>query len=239
CYGNDDHEFETKTKSIEEPGTHFHPLLATLITGAARLMLALAERVAMDNGLGWALCDTDSLALARPEGMADEDFLHRAAVVTGWFDHLSPYNDDDPLFKVEDQNFRLKDGEPVPGSHEPLYAIAISAKRYVLFNLGADGRPIIRKALAHGLGHLLAPYKESEAPVSIPAPALPLGDIGVDRWQYDYWYQIVTAELKGHPDQIDLSPLVNLDRRAASRYSASTPTLLRWFRTFNQDLPYA
>src|SRR6185437_8643424 len=57
--------------------------------------------------------------------------------------------------------------------------------------------------------------------------------------QYDYWYQIVMAELKGHPDQIDLSPLVNLDRRAASRYSASTPTLLRWFKTFNQDLPYA
>jgi len=41
CYGAEDQEFATGTKSVEEAGTHFHPLLATLITGAARLMLAL------------------------------------------------------------------------------------------------------------------------------------------------------------------------------------------------------
>ena len=99
-YGMDDAPFGTGSRSIEEAGTHFHPLLATLITGAARLMLGTAERFAMDQGIGWALCDTDSLALARPEGMADGEFLDRAHGVTGWFDVLSPYDDAKPLFKV-------------------------------------------------------------------------------------------------------------------------------------------
>jgi len=84
------------------------------------------------------------------------------------------------------------------------------------------GQPIIRKALAHGLGHLLAPYKEEKAPTSIPAPAVSLGDIGVERWQYDFWYQIIIAELDGHSDQVDLSALPNLCLPAASRYSAAT-----------------
>lgn len=52
-----DSPFRSTSKSIEEPGTHFHPLIATLITGAARLMLGCAERVATDQGLGWAFCD--------------------------------------------------------------------------------------------------------------------------------------------------------------------------------------
>lgn len=82
CFGNDGHSYDTASKSVEEPGTHFHPLLATLITGAARLMLAIAERVAIDQEIGWAFCDTDSLALARPDGMDDGEFLRRALAVT-------------------------------------------------------------------------------------------------------------------------------------------------------------
>lgn len=247
-YGMGDTAFSTDSKSIEEAGTHFHPLLATLITGAARLMLGTAERLALDNGIGWALCDTDSLALARPEGMAENDFLERSQSVTTWFDALSPYDDSKPLFKVEDQNYSLENGRVVEGKHEPLYTIAISAKRYVLFNIGADGKPIIRKALAHGLGHLLAPYADHEAPTQIPDPTLINEDvdlplkataIGVDRWQYDVWYQIIVAELEGHPDQVDLSILHHLDRKAASRYSASTSTLLHWFDPFNKGKTYA
>ena len=238
CYGMDNKAFNTDTKSVEEPGTHFHPLLATLITGAARLMLATAERLAEDNGIGWTLCDTDSLALARPEGMADADFLRRAINVTQWFDDLSPYSDSKPLFKIEDHNYRLDQGKVVSGVHEPLYALAVSAKRYVLFNLDETGKPIIRKALAHGLGHWLAPYTEENAPASIPAPVIPLSEIGADRWHHDLWYRIVLAELEGHPDQVDYSTLPGLDQPAASRYAASTSALLHWFDKFNADRLY-
>jgi hypothetical protein len=239
CYGAETAEFDTGTKSVEEPGTHFHPLLATLITGAARLMLSIAERLTSDNGIGWALCDTDSLALARPDDMDEGAFLARAVGVTKWFDALNPYDDDKPLFKIEEQNYGLKNGAMSSGIREPLYTIAISAKRYVLFNLDKDNRPVIRKAVAHGLGHWRAPYIEHDAPTSIPAPTIKLSDIGADLWQHDLWHQIIMAELEGHPDQVDLSPLPGLDRPAVSRYSASTPALLHWFDKFNRGKPYA
>jgi DNA-binding phage protein len=229
--------FRNTSKSIEEPGTHFHPLIATLITGAARLMLACAENVAKTNDIGWAFCDTDSLALARPEAMKDGEFLNRCASVIGWFDRLDPYGDGKPLFKIEDQNFARKDGKSTD-KHRQLFALAVSAKRYVLFNLDAQGRPVIRKALAHGLGHLMEPYGDKDGPKSIPLP--PGGLEGLEdlkRWQHDLWYQIVMAFLEGHPDRIDLPKTRKLDRPARSRYGATTSMLLNWFKRFNEGKP--
>src|ERR1019366_6001485 len=46
CYGLDGERFEASVRRYERPGRYFHPLLATLITGAARLMLNLAELLA-------------------------------------------------------------------------------------------------------------------------------------------------------------------------------------------------
>ena len=228
--------FRNGSKSIEEPGTHFHPLIATLITGAARLMLATAECVAESRGIGWAFCDTDSLALARPDGMDDKQFLSRCASVTQWFDKLNPYGDGKPLFKTEEQNFALKDGKTTD-AHQPLFALAISAKRYALFNLNEDGRPVIRKALAHGLGHLMEPYSEKDAPKSIPLPPDGLAGLEVKRWQHDLWYQIIMAFLEGHPNRIVLPRHRVWDQPARSRYGATTSTLLNWFRRFNEGKP--
>ena len=159
CFGMDGTSFPVLTAKRETPGTYFHPLLATLITGAARLMLAITERLALDVGLDWAFCDTDSMALARPDGMSDAEFVRRGQDVRGWFDELNPYSVKGELLKLEDANF-----SPDGSVTEPLYCFAVSAKRYVLFSLDRAGRPVIRKASAHGLGHLLAPYPESEAP---------------------------------------------------------------------------
>ena len=177
---------------MEKPGSFFHPLLATLITGAARLLLTTVERLSLDAGLDWALCDTDSMAIAKPDGMDHETFVKECLKVAGWFDSLNPYETKGPLFKVEDVNYGV-------GSKDlaPLYCYAISSKRYALFNLDANGEPILRKASAHGLGDKRAPYDEDHAPTSIPNPIVKLSDIGVDRWQYDLWYQIIKAALAG------------------------------------------
>jgi len=228
--------FRNTSKSIEEPGTHFHPLIATLITGAARLMLACAECVAETNGIGWAFCDTDSLALARPDSTTDEEFLKRCATITDWFDRLDLYGDGNPLFKMEAQNFALRDGRPTD-KHQELFALAVSAKRYVLFNLTTAGRPVIRKALAHGLGHLMDPYGKKDGPKSIPLPPDGLAGLEVKRWQHDLWYRIVTAFLDGHPDRIDIPKSRAWDRPARSRYGATTSTLLNWFKKFNEGKP--
>jgi hypothetical protein len=120
-----------------------------------------------------------------------------------------------------------------------LYALCISAKRYVLFNLGPASEIIIRKASAHGLGQYLSPYEDKDAPNSIPPPSVKLDDIGVERWQYDLWYKIIQATAEGHPDQVDLSYHHGLKQPAVSRYGATTPALLKWFQTFNSGREYA
>ena len=102
-----------------------------------------------------------------------------------------------------------------------------------------NGRIIIRKASAHGLGQYLAPYNEKDAPKAIPAPSIPLDDVGVDRWQYDLWYKIIDAALGGHPDQVDLSYHDGLNGPAVSRYGSTTPALLKWLDGFNRERDYA
>jgi hypothetical protein len=57
-YGGRPHPSRFKSQTSERPGAFFHPLLGTLITGAARLMLALAEHQVIQRGLDWVFCDT-------------------------------------------------------------------------------------------------------------------------------------------------------------------------------------
>jgi transcriptional regulator with XRE-family HTH domain len=234
CYGSDGAGKPVTLDQAETPGPFFHPLLATLITGAARLMLAIGEHLVLQAGLDWVFCDTDSLAIARPHAMEEAAFWAKIRTIREWFTPLNPYAVKAPLLKLEDANFAL--GQP--DALAPLHAFAISAKRYALFNLDAQGRPIIRKASAHGLGHLMAPYDEDQVPAAIPAPSLPLATLGVERWQHDVWHRILTAALAGHPAQVESCDLPGFNRPAVSRYAATTPRLLAWFKTFNRKKPY-
>jgi hypothetical protein len=218
----------------ETPGRYFQPVIAALITGGARLMLAILERLVVDAGLDWAFCDTDSLAIAKPDVMADAEFQTRVDRIVAWFEGLNPYAFGGSILKVEDVNF-ARDGA---GNREPLYCWAISAKRYALFNLDDDGRPILRKASAHGLGHLRPPYDADNPSATIPAPVVPLADVGVDLWQHDVWWSIVKAALDGHPDRVDFSYHPNLTAPAMSRYAATTPRLLKWVAPYNRDRSY-
>jgi hypothetical protein len=42
--------FSFRTRKIEKQGQYFNPIMATLITGSARLILAMAEHIAEDKG---------------------------------------------------------------------------------------------------------------------------------------------------------------------------------------------
>ncbi len=235
-YGPDGVGREVKVSQVEEPGTWFHPLLGVLVAGAVRLLLALAQRIATDHDLDWAFCDTDSIALARPPLMNDADFMARTRSVCAWFEHLNPYADGGPLLRTEPANFRLADGRPTDDL-EPLWCLAVSPKRYALFNRDANNQPILRKASAHGLGHLLPPYGDADAPADIPPPAVPLADLGVERWQHDLWIGIVEAVLEGHPERPWLHDLPGYNQPAVSRYAATSPRLLAWFDAYNRDRP--
>jgi hypothetical protein len=141
------------SKRFETPGPYFHPLLGAVTTSAARLMLAITEKLIFDEGLDWAFCDTDSMAIAKANGMSDPDFAVHVEHIRNWFTPLNPYGTSESLLKLETANFSIRN----PKILEPLYCYTISSKRYALFNLDAKGRPILRKASAHGLGHLRSP----------------------------------------------------------------------------------
>ncbi len=169
--------------------------------------------------------------------MAETEFAERVSAIRSWFEPLNPYVEKGSILKLEDANYRIEAGT-LTQDIEPLYCLAVSAKRYALFNIGSGGWTIIRKASAHGLGHLLPPYDPADAPACIPPPAISLAEIGVERWQYDFWHQIIRGVLDGHPDQVDMTYHPSLALPAASRYAATTPKLLRWFGKHNQNRPY-
>src|SRR5215216_4973922 len=177
------------------------------------------------------------MALAKLDGMEQEDFLKRAEAVREWFAVLNPYEKKGSLFKIEDANYRIENGK-LTDEIEPLYVLAVSAKRYALFNLDKRGRPLLRKISAHGLGHLLPPYQEDKAPSRIPNPIVTLAELEAERWQHDLWYRIVEAALGDTPEQVRLDDLPGFDKPAVSRYAATTPKLLRWFDRHNEEKPY-
>jgi hypothetical protein len=83
------------------------------------------------------------------------EFKAKALQVRDWFKHLNPYGEDRSILLLEKVNFPVgKDGDL--NALDPPQCLAVSAKRYVLFNR-QNGVPVMRKASGHGLGHLLAP----------------------------------------------------------------------------------
>lgn len=226
-FGPDGVAYTVPSHKVEEPGPFFHPLVATLITGGARLMLALAEHRAEAEGLDWVFCDTDSLALARPDDLDADAFDTAARRVIDWFTPLNPYEVGKSILNAEKANFAA-DGS---GRRLALYCLAISSKRYALFNIGPDGAPVIRKGSAHGLGHLRAPYKD-EKPEEVERIEMP-------DWHRDLWRHLVEAALAGKLHSVRYDFHRSLRLPAVGQYKASNADLWRWFETFNAERTYA
>ncbi len=229
-HGGRSESLRFKSKKFEKPGAYFHPLLATLITGAARLMLALAEHQVIEHGLDWVFCDTDSIAIANSRNLSPGEFIATALRVRDWFKDLNPYGEDRSILQLEKVNFPIgKDGKLE--ALDPPQCLAVSAKRYVLFNRQDDGI-VVRKASGHGLGHLMAPYDETPAERRVR-----IERIGVPLWQEDLWKEIIRAADSDHPDQTLFMEMPGFDAPAASQYAATTPELLRWFDGYNERQP--
>ena len=124
------------------------------------------------------------------------------------------------------------------GQLEPLYCFAVSAKRYALYNLDSNGMPIIRKASAHGLGHLRPPYDKTNPIEDMPEPQINLRKAGLSRWQHDLWIKIIEGGKSAKPLQVDLDYHPALQLPAIGRYSATSPHLLRWFGRHNESRAY-
>jgi len=184
CHGIDPSPYMCRVANYETPGEFCCPLLAALITGAARLMLALLERCVTDLGGTYAMEDTDSMAIVATErgglaecagGTVKKRNGRKGIKAITWaqvreiaarFEALNPYNREvapGSILKIEDDNF-----DPVTGQQRQLWCVAISAKRYALFLKDKNNRPVLLRGRKdgnskdnhwseHGLGHLLNP----------------------------------------------------------------------------------
>jgi hypothetical protein len=146
--------FTQQLPTIEQPGRYCFPPLAALITGAARLMLALLETCVAELGGSHVMADTDSMAIVAnqnggliacnggphqlPDGTNAVNALSHRQVETiaARFAALSPYDPDliRSVLKIEDVNY---DDD---GNWLPLHGFSISAKRYALNTPDTDMR---------------------------------------------------------------------------------------------------
>ncbi len=230
-YGYDGARQEIISKVEEMPGEFFHPLLATLITGAARLMLVLSERVAADQGLDWIFCDTDGIAFAKPDEMSSSAFQDRIDSIRGWFEPLNPYAFEGSILQAEDENFTREKDADEKKQRLQLFAYAVSAKRYALFNKDDDGSIDLRKTSAHGLGLYVPPF---EAP---PESGWKKNSKS-EYWHEKVWERICLSALKGEDDKLNFVGVQGFDKPAASHYAATKPKLLDWFADYNQGREY-
>jgi hypothetical protein len=211
--------FTLPVSAPEDPGAWFFAPMAALITSAARLMLALAERAVTDAGGTYAFCDTDSIAIAATENPATTST--RGVPLISWstveeirerFAQLNPYD----RAIVPGSILELERENSVDGTPEELLCHAISAKRYALYrthHLKPILRPKTEKWSEHGLGHLLNPTDPESSDCD---------------WIRQTWLAIL---------QNDATQPTWGNRPGLSRIAISTPHSLRPFRAYNQDAP--
>lgn len=233
---------EAHVATPEEPGAYCFPPLAATVTGAARLLLALLQADVEARGGTYVACDTDSLIVVSseagglvacpygserlPDGRAAVRALSwtEVAEVLGGLESLNPYTPGTvaPLIKSERENFVLDD----PGRPVELYTLAISAKRYVLYERRGDVI-VIRKASWHGFGLYRSP--------------LPKRGTGEPRWEHAWpeWVDVVWRRFIAEAEGLPAGPEPAwFALPAVGQLPVSSPAVLRPFTALNADKPY-
>jgi hypothetical protein len=244
CHGLDTEPYRCSVIHPEQPGEFCFPPLASLITGAARLMLALLEHSVVHLGGTYAMEDTDSMAIVstkkggtipckggKPSVKDGTEIVNALSwrqvnEIVKKFQALNPYDRrliSDSVLKIEDDNF-----DPKTGKQRQLHCFAISAKRYALFVRTRNGEPILLREKRnnkkdrwsrHGLGHLLNPTDPEAS----------------DRdWTAAVWEMIVRKACglrTTRPKSWHLP--------AIGRTTVSSPFLMNSFESLNAGKPYS
>jgi hypothetical protein len=245
-----DTEFTNTTGTPEEPGPFCFPPLAAVITGAARLMLAVLEREVTNRGGSYVFCDTDSMAIVADKSGAlhlcpggderkDNDEAVRAltwdevGAIVQQFSGLNPYDRSTvpgSILEIESENV-----DPT-GNRRQLWCFAISSKRYVLYSTDRGAPQIERIEDTHEEmgspdGEDLA--KTSEHGLGHLLNPLDPEDPSKD-WIEEAWRLILHRAIGLNPDEPRW-----LNRPALTRVTASGPAVLRWFEAMNEGASYA
>lgn len=218
--------FDDRVAAPEEPGRYCFPPFASCITGAARLMLAVLERLVSDLGGTWAFCDTDSMAIVATESgglVPCPGGAERLVDGTTAVRALS-FGDVESLRKqINALNpFDLEAVPHILKREADAMCFAVSVKRYALYELDAEGRILFvdgHPPSENGLGHFLNPAEHRSAN---------------KEWVKDVWRVIIGRAL-GHavvePSWFGRPTMV--------RTTVSSTPVLRAFRRLNVELPYS
>jgi hypothetical protein len=229
-----------RNRRIEEPGTWFNPLLATLVAGGGRLLLATAISLLHEQGGEYALCDTDSLFVVATntgglipcpggphqtsEGQEavlalSHDYVREKLIEP--FRKLNPYDGEigaPSILELEDENL-----DPDTREQIEISALSLAAKRYALFTLDENGQPRLvgkpgkRRRSEHGLGHLLLPHDPDQ-----PGKALD-----------EFWTHLIAEELGVDQPEPDY-----FSQPAIGRLTITSQPDQNTFTTYNQDKAY-
>ncbi|MGB6973821.1 MAG: hypothetical protein WBD67_03965 [Terracidiphilus sp.] len=245
CHGLDATPYMCRVAKYETPGEFCFPPVASLITGGARLMLALLEHCVTRLSGTYAMEDTDSMAIVAteraglvpcpggPSRMRNGRKAIRAITrnqvrdIVQRFEALNPYDRKvvpGSILKIEDDNF-----DPATKKQRQLWCVAVSAKRYALFLKGKSKLPtLLRKGpngnskdnhwSEHGLGHLLNPTDPKNE----------------DRaWIAQFWYSIIGDCLGVDTKRIDFAHLP-----AIGRVTITSPAILIPLAELNKGKKY-
>ncbi len=235
----------------EDPGPYAFPPIAATITAAARLMLALLERLVTDADGTYVFCDTDSMAIVArppsgdpipcptPDGSNRVAGLDRTTIeaIVDRFAGLNPYDPDlrIPVWKAEHDSLA-----------RPVTCYAISAKRYLLYRPATarqapelvhvrdepdegsvDEPDELTDWSEHGLGLYLSPVVDERGRPK-------RDEKGRRVWVRDAWAWVLRDALGDDPDPLPWAGLP-----AVTRFTVSSPAIAGWFRGRDRDLPRA
>jgi hypothetical protein len=245
CHGIDAEPFRCRVAHPDIPGEFCFPPFASLITGAARLMLALLEHSITKLEGTYAMEDTDSMAIVAtntrgmipcPGGPYRTGDGKEAVKALSWeqvktisdhFTSLNPYQRDavpGSILKIEDDNY----DDPKMREHQrQIYCFAISAKRYALFLMDDSSSPVLLckginnktdRWSQHGLGHLLNPTDL---------------DSTDRRWTAQVWADMIRRAFDLSTTEISFGHLP-----AIGRVTISSAAVMRLFENFNAKKKY-
>ncbi len=207
-----DKNFADSSDVIEKEGKWFFAPLASLITSAGRLLLAMTEACVSEKKGTYLFCDTDSLAIVSSEkgGKLEIPGSEGLRILT-WeetreiaerFSSLNPY--DQKAVKGSILNL-VKANFVDSNSKKPqrqLYGYSIAAKRYALYEKTGTSDITIVDPKAHGIGFL---YPPEDSPKNWKKE--------VPQWAYQLWEYIVRGTLllpRKAPPWLDIPQMMRL-----------------------------
>ena len=263
CHGIYPERFTSYVAHPDEPGEYCFPPVASLITGAARLMLGLLEHCVTDLSGTYAMEDTDSMAIVAtehgglvpcPGGPYRTEDGREAVKALSWaqvrgisdrFAALNPYALQGSILKIEDDNV-----DPMTGEQRQLWCVAISAKRYNLFLKNEKGEPVLLRASCPYCGTKNKPDAkkcvECEKPVTVNNKE--------DRWsEHGLGHLLNPADPENEDREWIAQAWLNIDRKvlglsteepafanlpAVGRVTISSPAVMRPFEKLNDGKRY-